>query len=266
MTWKWEELTAHDFPRAVQTAAGVCVMPIAVLEKHGDHLPLGTDGLVAQALAERAVEHEPAILFPTFYYGQIHEAKQFPGTMAIRGQLIFELLDNLCEEISRNGLKKIVLLNGHGGNNNLLNFFAGSQLERQRDYTVYVIRLEDYMRPVLETPEWKALMQSAFDFHGGEGETSAVMATYPELVKMQDLTAPGVPQQHLAHLPSVLTATWWYADFPEHYAGDATHATAAKGEFLVEGYAQAIARILKAIKADDITPQLEAEFFARSRH
>jgi len=266
MTMRWEELTAADFPRAAEAARGVCIVPIGVLEKHGNHLPFGTDGLFGQAIADLATTKEPAIVFPVYYFGQIHEAKHWPGAIALRHELMFDLLENLCEEISRNGLHKIVLLNAHGGNESFLPYFCQMMLEKPRDFSLYVIRLADYFHAAIDTPEWKAMMESEFDEHGGEAETSGFMAMYPELVKMAQLTAPGNPLKRQQHIPHVTTSVTWYANFPDHYAGDAIHATPEKGRFLVEHFVDRVAEILKSIKEDTVTSELEAEFWSRVRH
>jgi creatinine amidohydrolase len=266
MTWKWEELTAHDFPAAVTAACRTCIIPCGVLEKHGDHLPIGTDTLNARAAAERAAEIEPVIVFPWYYFGQIHEAKQWPGALALRRDVLFAVLENVCEEIARNGMNKIVLLNGHGGNESWLDCFSMFLLERPRPYTVYLVRLRDYY-DVSQSPERKTLMKSAFDHHAGELETSLSLAVRPDLVKMADMAEPGLPQGRLGALAGMTkTSVFWYADYPNHYAGDATHATAEKGRLLLDWQATRLAEIVHAIKNDDITPALEAEYAARCQH
>ena len=267
MTWKWEELTAHDFPAAVAAARQTCVLAIGVLEKHGEHLPIGTDTLNARAVAEQAIAREPAILFPWYYFGQIHEAKQWPGALALRRAVLFDVLENVCEEIARNGLHKIVLLNGHGGNESFLDCFSMFLLERPRPYTVYTIRLRDYFSPVTSSPEWLAQMQSKEDHHAGEVETSLSLAVSPALVKMRDVAAPTHAQQRLGPLAeAVRTPMFWYADYPDHYAGDASAATAAKGRFLLDRLAARVAAILRLVKDDQVAPALEREYYARWEH
>lgn len=266
MRWNWEELTAPEFARAVADASGVCVLPVGVIEKHGEHLPLGTDLSAVRAVAERATAQEPALIFPSYYFGQIHEAKHVPGTIALTHELMFALLDNICAEIARNGCKKIILLDGHGGNRALLPAFVMSRLERPRDYTVYLVGLGGYMPAGLNDPQWQAMQESELDEHAGEGETSVQLALNPELVRM-DAVAPGTrPLGRLAHLPHVFTATFWYADYPDHYAGDAHPATAEKGEFLLQRYAARVAEIIAAVKADTVAPALEREFYSRNQH
>lgn len=266
MNLQWDELTARDFPAAVAKAKHTCLLPLGVLEKHGEHLPCGTDIIIAETLAARAAAAEPVVVFPTFQYGQIHEAKQWPGAVAIRHELLFALLENLCDEIARNGFRKIVLLNGHGGNEAWLGAFAFQLLEKPRPYTVYTIRLADYWNPVAEDPDWKKQMVSDFDGHAGEMESSFILAARPELVRMAQLAPPARPLKRLAHLPGSRTSMFWYADFPDHYAGDATHATEEKGEFLVNACVARIVPILRAIKKDRVAPALEKEYFGRIQH
>ena len=78
----WEELTAADFRSAIQQAQGTCLLPFGILEKHGPHLPLGTDLLNVRHAALHGAEQEYAVVFPEYYFGQIFEAKHEPGTIA----------------------------------------------------------------------------------------------------------------------------------------------------------------------------------------
>ena len=79
---KWEELTAPDFVQAIHQSQGVCVLPFGIIEKHGPHLPLGTDLLDVRFAVTNAVKQEYAVVFPEYYFGQIFEARQQPGTLA----------------------------------------------------------------------------------------------------------------------------------------------------------------------------------------
>jgi creatinine amidohydrolase len=124
---KWENLSADEFEAAVASTGGVCIL--GVLEYHGAHLPLGTDMLRAHRMACDVAEVEPAIVFPVVPFGSNFEAKLYPGSVMTENGLLFSLLENICDEISRNGLHKILLLSGHGGNKWLLPQFALSLLD-----------------------------------------------------------------------------------------------------------------------------------------
>src|SRR6185436_18375245 len=126
---RWDELTASDWPAALEKSGRTCLLPIGILEKHGPHAPMGADLIQVREVAARAVKQEYAVTFPDYFYGQIYEARHQPGTFALPSRVVWDLLDATCEEIARNGFKKIVLLNGHGGNPDLLRYFLQSQLE-----------------------------------------------------------------------------------------------------------------------------------------
>src|ERR1700688_1112239 len=170
----WEELTGSDFIAAIKRSQGTCVLPFGILEKHGPHLPLGTDLLDVRYAVLRATEQEYAVVFPEYYFGQIFEARHEPGTVAYGSHLQLDLLQETTDEMARNGCRKIVVVNGHGGNEDLLPFFAQSQLEKPHDYVVYVF---DERTPSTGGPARK----DSLDMHAGESETSKMMIARPDL-------------------------------------------------------------------------------------
>jgi creatinine amidohydrolase len=258
---KWEELTAPDFIQAIHQSQGVCVLPFGIIEKHGPHLPLGTDLLDVRFAVANAVKQEYAVVFPEYYFGQIFEARQQPGTLAYSLSTQLTLLQETVNEMSRNGCKKIVIVNGHGGNESLLPLFGQSQLASERDYVVYVFGLPHENvpgRPALKTP---------FDMHGGEVETSNMLIARPDLVHQDRAGQQSGADQHRQNLPdSVYTGIWWYARFPNHYAGDASAANKQLGEFDQKAWSKQIADALKAIKADDVSLKLQNQFFEDTKH
>jgi creatinine amidohydrolase len=264
---RWEELTGDQFPKAVEAAQGVCLLPLSVIERHAHHLPLGTDMYIGRELCRRAAELEPAIIFPDFILTQIFEAQHCPGTIAIDADLMLRLLDNVCGEIARNGLTKIVIVNAHGGNGSLIHFFAQIQLASERDYVLYIA--EPNLAPDDEAA-LKSLWESTVDGHAGESETSAIMAIRPDLVRRDQLRSDGegMPLERLKTLrdAGVNTGIWWYADHPTHYRGDGSPATAEKGEYYLAARARALANAIRLIKEDTETKRLQDEFFAASEH
>src|SRR5437879_5157346 len=135
----WEELTASDFREGIHRSQGTCLLPFGILEKHGPHLPLGTDLLNVRYASLHAAAQEYAVVFPEYYFGQILEAKHEPGTVAYSLELQLKLLQETTDEMARNGCKKIVVVNGHGGNEHLLPYFAQAQLDHPHDYVVYIL-------------------------------------------------------------------------------------------------------------------------------
>src|SRR5580698_10081861 len=140
---KWEELTGPDFITAIHQAQDVCILPFGIIEKHGPHLPLGTDLINVRYATEHAAAAEYAVIFPAYYFGQIAEARHEPGTVSYSMHMQLDLLQETTDEMGRNGCKKIIIVNGHGGNEDLLPYFAQSQLATPRDYVVYVLPIVD---------------------------------------------------------------------------------------------------------------------------
>jgi len=257
----WEELTAADFRSAISQSKGTCLLPFGILEKHGPHMPLGTDLLDVRYAALHAAEKEYAVVFPEYYFGQIFEARHEPGTVAYSAHLQLELLQETTDEMARNGCKKIIIVNGHGGNENLLPFFAQTQLEKPHDYVVYVL-------PVLEAPPGGPPKKSSGpDMHAGESETSKMLIARPDLVHMDRANQESGADQSRLKLPDDLyTAIWWYARFPNHYSGEGGAATKKRGEFEMSHWEDAIVEAIRAVKADQESLQLQNEFFEKARH
>ncbi len=256
----WEELTAADFRSAIEQSKGTCLLPFGILEKHGAHLPLGTDLLKVRDVTLHAAQQEYAVVFPEYYFGQIFEARHEPGTVAYSTHLQLELLQETTDEMARNGCKKVIIVNGHGGNENLLPFFAQTQLEKQHDYVLYVLGL-------VEPPAGGPPKKTSIDMHGGESETSKMLVTRPDLVHLDRATSESGDDQARLKLPETLyTAIWWYARFPNHYSGDGSVATRERGEFETSHWQAAIVDAIRAVKADQTSLQLQVEFFEKAKH
>src|SRR5437868_7212881 len=134
---RWDELVASDWSKALANSSKTCILPIGILEKHGPHAPIGSDLIHVREWAARATKREYAVVFPDYFYGQINEARHQPGTFALPPVLVLQLLEATCDEIARNGFNKIVIINGHGGNPELIRYFMQSLLSKRRDYAVY---------------------------------------------------------------------------------------------------------------------------------
>lgn len=260
---RWDELTASDWPKAQERAAYTCILPVGILEKHGPHVPLGSDLIMAREWSARAAKQEYAVVFPDFFYGQIYEAKHQPGTFALPSRLVWELLDATVEEIARNGFRKIVIVNGHGGNPQLLRYFVQSQLERRRDYVVYFF--DPAYDAKAEEEKFKPLRKTdpAVDMHAGETETSVLLYLRPDLVRMERAAQESGADESRLALADLYAAIWWYARFPNHYAGDGAKGSRELGQALTEHRVATLVKALRVVKADDKTLKLQSEFFDR---
>jgi creatinine amidohydrolase len=257
----WAELSAGEFRDAIARAQGTCLLPFGIMEKHGPHLPLGNDLLNVRYVATNAAQQEYAVIFPEYYFGQIFEAKHEPGTVAYSRGLQLQLLQETTDEMARNGCKKVIIVNGHGGNNSLLPYFAQSQLESPHDYVVYTVGI---MRTGEGGPKRKS--DPAGDMHAGEGETSLSMIARPDLVHLDRAARESGADQARQKLPDgVYTGIWWYARFPNHYAGEGAAASKELGEFEAKNWIDGLVAAIRAVKADSQSLRLQNEFYERSK-
>lgn len=264
LPFKMEELTSPGFVRAAELSKGVCIIPMGIIEKHGPHLPLGTDLFEAREAATEAAKKEYAIVFPPYYTGQIFEARHQPGTIAYSNELMWKMLEETCEELARNGLKKIVLVNGHGGSTSFLQYFCQSQLAARKDYIVVLFRESDDQ---VNGKEIQSLKKAKLDGHAGEEETSMMYVIRPDLVDVGAIAnESGLDQKRLDKLPFGYTGIWWYASFPNHYASDVAKPDKKLGELLIKRWSDQIAELVRYLKNNNSIEQLQKEFFDRSEN
>jgi creatinine amidohydrolase len=241
---QWEELTGPDFIQAIRQSQGVCLLPFGIMEKHGTQLPIGTDLINVRYASLQATKQEFAIVFPPYYFGQIAEARHQPGTISYSAKLQMELLQATTDEMARNGCKKVVIVNGHGGNESLLPYFAQSQLDSPKDYIVYV-----------------------YGLHHHAGDAPPMMVARRDLLHLNRVGQESGADQDRTHLPSGLyTGIWWYTKFPNHYAGYAQYANAKLGEMDMNAWVSNIANVIRAVRADQTSLQLQTEFSQKSTH
>lgn len=260
----YEELTSPDFLRAVEKSKATCVIPMGVLEKHGPHMPLGTDLLDVRELVRRAVKDEYVIVFPAYYFGQIFEARHQPGTIAYSQRLMWDLLQETCDELSRNGIKKILLVSGHGGNNSFLPYFCQSQLSAARDYAVFLFRPSTDPET---SAEIKKMRKTTLESHAGEVETSMLLSHRPDLVRLQQAgSQSGDDLKRLSDLTHLYTGIWWYASFPNHYAGDGSPANKVLGDLVLSKQAEQLSRAIRQVKSDTKVLELQKTFYQDAAH
>ncbi len=170
----WWELTWPEFEKVDKTVA---LLPTGIVEAHGPHLPLGTDALMATYIAEEVARRTNVLLLPTVWYGNTYILDKFPGTISISNETLYRLYLDIFREVARNGVRYLVVVNGHGGNVDALSM-AAKDAARETKLTVILVNwwidlAKETRRRVLETPEG----------HAAEDETSEVWAAYPQLVK-----------------------------------------------------------------------------------
>ncbi len=255
--FKMEELTSPQFVKAVELSGGVCVIPMGIIEKHGPHLPLGTDLFESREAATTAAKKEYAVVYPPYFVGQIFEARHQPGAVAYSNELMWKMLEETCNELSRNGLKKIVLVNGHGGNSSFLQYFCQSQLAVRKDYIV--VLFQERTNPAY-SKEIESLKKAKLDGHAGEEETAMMSYIRPDLVDAQAITSQSGADQKRLNVPFGYTGIWWYAKYPNHYASDFAQPNKRLGELLILSWSDQIAELIKYLKNNNTIKELQDEF------
>ena len=257
----WEEMTSKDIKEAAATH-GVCILPLGIHEKHGNHLPVGTDMYIVRSVACKAAELEPAVVFPHYYYSQGSECQHYVGCICASHELIIASMQEMCDEIARNGFKKILIMSGHGGNWGLIGFFAHKILGTGRDYTVYTSTVfdinEERQKRIMDFADGKEMGD-----HAGLSETALMMHIRPDLVHL-DRQNPeeGNALGRTKHLRDVkiFSGLNWYGDFPGHIGGDFTPATPELGKVIFDEFVGQACDVIKTIKSDEALPAFFKEY------
>jgi len=232
----WEDLKEHEFDDAIEKSKGVCAIPMGCVEAHGQHMPLGCDVYQAREYTRRAAEKEPVCVFPSMHFGEKSGAGEFKGTIIFPQRLILDILLQSCKEIARNGFKKIIIINGHGGNNAIINVFARSILQKDYGFQVYIYNLElpqpKYMLREIEkypylTKEDIEVLTSygdKRDGHGGFSETGILYDVVPHLIdidKMNDVDGTSTGLYDDFSKLKIGTPFSWMASYPNSLGCDA---------------------------------------------
>ena len=140
----WENLREEEFKGAIERANGVCVIPLGCLEKHGQHLPVGTDYYLAESMVNEAAEIADVVVFPTgFWLGDVAQFKsnkcgnKCHGGFALNLKTMQRVLEELCDGIARNGFDKIIIYNIHGGSIFDCNEFIRDQERKEKPYRLF---------------------------------------------------------------------------------------------------------------------------------
>jgi len=258
---RWECLTSPDIEMAAKNNL-VAILPVGSIETHGPHMPTGTDFLAAYEIAKRAAEREPAVVLPPICYAYVAESSHFPGTIALTAKTLLTMLEEICDEIARNGFKKILIINGHGGNIPLLRVFLREHLAKKKDYTLYGLILP-YPGPVHEVIQ--EIRETERGGHAGEIETSIGLYLFGDLVKMENVK--GEAKVGSTNLPrEIETPADWPARALQLYIGDPTLASKEKGEKIVEKFIEFLVEVIRKIKRDEHIPSVLDEFYERRTH
>jgi creatinine amidohydrolase len=240
------DLCGPDLAGAM-TPSTVVLQPIGSVEHHGAHLPLATDGLVAEALARAVASDAPdldLLLLPTLYYGLSTEHVWAPGTVSLSPSTLLAVLDDIAASVARAGAKRFAFLNTHGGNTHLLRVAAR---EIRARYHLYTFVLQGYASPEHGAPPPDP-REEGLGIHGSLAETSVVLHLRPDLVDMSraERSVPSwVNQNERLGFTGGSEFAWLSDDLsPTGVVGDPTLASPDKGR---EYFDAAVAHLARAV-------------------
>lgn len=278
----WENLKDHEFTEAVEKSKGVCVIPIGAMEKHGPHMPVGTDNMIARETARLAAMIEPVVLFPEFSFGNISGLQYLKGSICLSNQLILNYLDELCQEIARSGFNKILFLNAHGGNNSMLTTFCNSMREKKRDYVVmyansFRTTIEDLQKAITQRKEdFPEITQEDEDIlhryfqevtSSGHADYDELLLLYELLPETVDISLMGMESgennhrtDHLSKV-GIFSGGMWLANFPNSYAASYfPHINHRLSKAYLQLRVEYIAKIFKTSKEDQTLLEINEEW------
>jgi len=261
----WAEWSTRDFAQAQaegRMAQTIAVLPVAATEQHGPHLPLNVDsalvdGVVAAALKELAPTL-PVLFLPTQCIGLSPEHAAFAGTLTLKAETVLRLWTELGECVAAAGVKKLVLLNSHGGQVGLMDVVA-RDLRARLGLLVYSVNWFSLPLLAADGSDVNALFsaqEQRFGIHAGEVETSMMLALAPTLVDMdQAQNFASTSQERAARYPILGNGRsaklgWQMQDYnPAGAVGNAAAASAEKGQALLQAAGHALAQMLAELHA-----------------
>lgn len=223
------------------------VLPVAAVEQHGPHLPVFTDSMIVQAVLTRALELRPddgrVWALPLQAYGKSNEHTGFAGTFGLRAETLAHTLRDIARGVHASGLRRLMFLNGHGGNPEILDYVARDLREELEIlcFTAHPFRF-GLARDII------ADVEEGYGIHGGEGETSVILAIAPELVHPAEYTPELPPVRRYMRRTTLKGAAsfgWLTRDLSSSGTiGDPRGASAAKGEAILQAEAQLVADLI----------------------
>jgi creatinine amidohydrolase len=257
----WADLTSRQFAQLASSPAigqAVAVLPVAAIEQHGPHLPMSVDTTLVNGVVNASLAHLPAdlpVLFlPTQQIGKSNEHIRFPGTLTLNATTLISVWTELGACVARAGIKKLVLVNSHGGQVSVMDIVA-RDLRTAHDLIVY--HTSWYNLPLgSEVMGQFPPEEHRFGVHAGDIETSMMLALAPHLVDMaQAKNFVSTSQHRAANYPILgngISAKlgWQMQDYnPQGACGNALAATAAKGHALVNAAGLQLAKLLQEISS-----------------
>lgn len=234
----FQNKTSYEIKKNIKES-GIAILPVGAVEAHGPHLPLGTDNLLAERVAEKVATGVDGLILPTLSYGQVWSLQNFPGSINISNDSMIRFLVDIGTSLSDQGFTTFVMINGHLGNQVALKEAARVLYEKRSNMKVYYFFYPGMNEVVKEVRDSDNVHNTYF--HACEIETSYMLYLAPEFVDMSKAIneKPNIPDT------ADVTPTPWEAFTDTAVLGDATSATEEKGKYIIDYTVQNMISILK---------------------
>jgi creatinine amidohydrolase len=253
----WAEMSWRDFAAADMSKV-VAVLPVAAIEQHGPHLPVGVDTFINEGYLATAVKQipddMPVLILPIQAVGKSNEHIEYPGTLTFSLETITRAWTEIGESVVRTGCRKLIFMNSHGGNVPVIDVVARELRVRHR-----MLAVHGAWHRLGYPAELFSAQERVHGIHGGEAETSLMLAFRPKTVRMSEAqnfvsAAIGIEQEfRQLRVTQPIGFGWMASDLhPLGTAGDASRATAEKGEACAKNGAEAFLDLLRDVLAFDL--------------
>jgi creatinine amidohydrolase len=253
----WAEMSWRDFAAADMSKV-VAVLPVAAIEQHGPHLPVGVDTFINEGYLATAVkkipDDMPVLILPIQAVGKSNEHIEYPGTLTFSLETVTRAWTEIGDSVARTGCRKLIFMNSHGGNVPVIDAVARELRVRHRMLAVHAA-----WHRLGYPAELFSAQERVHGIHGGEAETSLMLAFRPKTVRMSEAqnfvsAAIGIEQEFRElRVTQPIGFGWMASDLhPLGTAGDASQATAEKGEACAENAAEAFLDLLRDVLAFDL--------------
>lgn len=253
-TTAWAELPYRKIRETAAADGSILVLPVGSIEQHGHHLPVATDTLLVEAMAELGVDQVaddvPVLVAPTVWSGFSPHHLPFGGTLSLEQDELVTLLCSTAESALENGFDCVLLLNGHGGNKSIIGTATSVIGERHPDVEVLGVTYFDLSKPFIDEIRESDTGGMA---HGGEFETSLMLHLHPDLVDTDDAEATYMDEPYERSVQELvvggpLSVYRPFTDYSESGAiGDPSLANAEKGRRIFEALGDELEELLRKV-------------------
>ncbi|WP_116810108.1 creatininase family protein [Steroidobacter cummioxidans] len=247
-TCYWENCTTRDLLE-LEPERTVALLPVSAVEQHGPHLPLATDAIICEGLVRSTMQRvrEDLLVLPPMAIGHSLEHIAFAGTLSVAAEPLLATWLEIGRSVARTGLRKLIILNTHGGNIPLVQLAA---LRLRQELGMLVVRANYFS---FGSPSGLfSADELRHGIHGGEMETSLMLHLRPELVRQEALadfralTHDMAARNELLGPEKPIGFGWMSQDLSEHgVCGNAARADAKRGEMLLSHQADKLATLIE---------------------